>query len=125
MRRDFTYIDDIVEGIVRVIGKIPQPNPLWTGDRPDPGTSKAPYKIYNIGNSQPVELLTFIETIEQSLGKKAQKNLLPMQAGDVVATYADVDDLIQDVGFKPQTSIQTGIDRFIKWYLNYYQVLVK
>jgi UDP-glucuronate 4-epimerase len=125
MRRDFTYIDDIIEGIVRVIGKIPQPNPLWTGDRPDPGTSKAPYKIYNIGNSQPIELLTFIETIEQSLGKKAQKNLLPMQAGDVVATYADVDDLIQDVGFKPQTSIQTGIDRFIEWYLNYYQVLVR
>jgi UDP-glucuronate 4-epimerase len=125
MQRDFTYIDDIVEGIVRVIGKIPQPNPLWTGDRPDPGTSKAPYKIYNIGNSQPIELLTFIETIEQSLGKKARKNLLPMQAGDVVSTYADVDDLIQDVGFKPQTSIQTGIAHFIEWYLNYYQVLVK
>jgi UDP-glucuronate 4-epimerase len=125
MQRDFTYIDDIVEGIVRVIRNIPQPNPLWTGDRPDPGTSKAPYKIYNIGNSQPVELLTFIETIEQNLGKKAQKNLLPMQAGDVVATYADVDDLIQDVGFQPQTSIQTGISRFIEWYLNYYQVLVK
>jgi UDP-glucuronate 4-epimerase len=125
MQRDFTYIDDIVEGIVRVMTKIPQPNPLWTGDRPDPGTSKAPYKIYNIGNSHPVELLTFIETIEQCLGKTAQKNLLPLQAGDVVATYADVDDLIQAVGFRPQTSIQTGIARFIEWYLNYYQVLVK
>jgi UDP-glucuronate 4-epimerase len=125
MRRDFTYIDDIVEGIARVIQKIPQPNPLWTGDRPDPSSSKAPYKIYNIGNSQPVELLNFIETIESCLGKKAQKNFLPMQPGDVVATYADVDDLMRDVGFKPQTSLQTGISQFIEWYLNYYQVLVK
>jgi UDP-glucuronate 4-epimerase len=124
MRRDFTYIDDIVEGIVRVMGKIPQPNPLWTGDRPDPGTSKAPYKIYNIGNSQPVELLNFIETIEECLGQKAQKNLLPMQAGDVVATYADVDDLMQDVGFKPQTSLKNGISHFVEWYRHYYQVLV-
>ncbi len=124
MRRDFTYIDDIVEGIVRVMRKIPQPNPLWTGDRPDPGTSKAPYKIYNIGNSQPVELLNFIETIEACLDKKAQKNFLPMQAGDVVATYADVANLMQDVGFKPQTPLKQGISHFIDWYLNYYQVLV-
>jgi UDP-glucuronate 4-epimerase len=122
MRRDFTYIDDIIEGIVRVMGKIPQPNPLWTGDRPDPGTSKAPYKIYNIGNSQPVELLNFIETIEECLGKKAQKNFLPMQAGDVVATYADVEDLMQDIGFRPQTSLKQGIAQFIEWYLNYYQL---
>lgn len=124
MRRDFTYIDDIVEGVVRVMQQIPQPNPLWTGALPDPGTSKACYKIYNIGNSQPVELLNFIETIEECLGKKAQKNFLPMQAGDVVATYADVDDLMQDVGFKPQTSLKDGISNFVEWYLNYYQVLV-
>ncbi len=125
MKRDFTYIDDIVEGIVRTIDKIPQPNPLWSGASPDPGTSKAPYKIYNIGNSQPVELLAFIETIEECLGKKAEKNFLPMQAGDVVATYADVEDLMQDVGFKPQTSLKDGITKFVEWYLNYYQVFVE
>jgi UDP-glucuronate 4-epimerase len=125
MQRDFTYIDDIVEGVVRVMRKIPQPNPLWTGTSPDPGTSKACYKIYNIGNSQPVELLDFIETIEDCLGKKAEKNFLPMQAGDVVATYADVDDLMQAVGFKPQTSLKRGIADFVEWYLKYYQILVK
>ncbi len=124
MRRDFTYIDDIIESVTRVIQKIPQSNPLWTGDLPDPGTSRACYKIYNIGNSQPINLLDFIETIEECLNKKAEKNFLPMQPGDVVATYADVDDLIRDIGFKPQTSLKTGISSFIDWYLNYYQVLV-
>ncbi|MDB9444792.1 NAD-dependent epimerase [Anabaena sp. CS-542/02] len=122
MKRDFTYIDDIIEGVVRVIDTIPQGNPHWSGDKPDPGTSKAPYKIYNIGNNNPVELLHFIEVIEDCLGMKAQKNMLPLQPGDVTMTYADVDDLIADVGFKPATPIEVGIRRFIDWYRNYYQV---
>ncbi|MDB9541466.1 NAD-dependent epimerase [Anabaenopsis tanganyikae CS-531] len=122
MKRDFTYIDDIIEGVVRVIDTIPQGNPHWSGDKPDPGTSKAPYKIYNIGNNNPVELLHFIEVIENCLGMKAQKNMLPLQPGDVTMTYADVDDLIADVGFKPATPIDVGIRRFIDWYSNYYQV---
>lgn len=120
MRRDFTYIDDIVEGIIRVADNIPQPNLTWTGDQPDPGTSLAPYKIYNIGNHQPVELQYFIETLEKALGKNAQKRLLPIQPGDVPATYADVDDLIQDVGFSPSTSIEVGIGRFVDWYRKYH-----
>jgi len=122
MRRDFTYIDDIVEGVVRVMGRLPQPNPNWSGDNPDPGTSYAPYRIYNIGNNQPVELTRFIETIETVIGKKAQKVLLDLQPGDVPATYANVDDLIADVGFKPATSIETGIERFVAWYKDYYGV---
>ena len=122
MRRDFTYIDDIVEGVVRVIDNIPQPNPNWSADSPDPGTSKAPYKLYNIGNNQPVELMRFIEVLEDCLGKKAEKNLLPLQLGDVPATYADVDDLINDVGFKPNTPIEAGIERFVAWYRSYYHV---
>lgn len=122
MRRDFTYIDDIVEGVVRVMGRLPQPNPNWSGDNPDPGTSYAPYRIYNIGNNQPVELTRFIETIETVIGKKAQKVLLDLQPGDVPATYANVDDLIADVGFKPATSIETGIERFVAWYKEYYGV---
>ena len=122
MKRDFTYIDDIIEGVVRVIDTIPQGNPHWSGDKPDPGTSKAPYKIYNIGNNNPVELLHFIEVIEDCLGMKAQKNMLPLQPGDVTMTYADVDDLIADVGFKPATPIEVGIRRFIDWYRDYYQV---
>ena len=120
MRRDFTYIDDIVEGIVRVVDKIAQPNPKWSGDAPDPSTSYAPYKNYNIGNNNPVELMRFIEVLEEALGKKAKKNLLPMQPGDVPATYADVDDLMRDVGFKPATSIEDGIKRFVDWYRGYY-----
>lgn len=120
MKRDFTYIDDIVEGLVRVIDRIPQGNSNWSGYNPDPGTSKAPYKIYNIGNNNPVELLHFINVIEQCLGIEAQKNMLPLQLGDVTMTYADVDDLIADVGFKPSTSIELGVQRFIEWYRNYY-----
>lgn len=122
MRRDFTYIDDIVEGVVRVIDKKPEPNSSWNGDKPDPGTSYAPYKIYNIGNNNPVELMYFIETIEDALGMKAEKNLMPIQAGDVPATYANVDDLIKDVGFKPATPIEEGIGNFIKWYREYYNL---
>ena len=122
MQRDFTYIDDIVEGIVRVIEKIPGPNPDWSGDDPDAATSYAPYKLYNIGNNNPVELMKFIETIEQCLGKKAEKNLLPIQAGDVPSTYADVDDLMRDVGFRPETSIEEGIRKFVEWYKWYYDL---
>lgn len=120
MRRDFTYIDDIVEGVVRVMGKLPQPNPEWNGDNPDPGTSYCGYKIYNIGNNNPVELMDYIGTIEKILGKEAKKEFMDLQLGDVPATYANVDDLIQDVGFKPETSIETGINNFISWYREYY-----
>jgi UDP-glucuronate 4-epimerase len=120
MQRDFTYIDDIVEGVVRVMGRLPAPNPAWSGDRPDPGTSYAPYKIYNIGNNQPVELNTFIATIESVLGRTARKEFLDIQPGDVPATYADVDDLMADVGFKPATPIREGIERFVAWYTSYY-----
>lgn len=120
MRRDFTYIDDIVEGVFRVSGRIPAPNPDWDGDSPDPATSSAPYKVYNIGNNNPVELMGFIEAIEKALGKKAEKNFLPLQDGDVPATFADVDDLINDVGFKPSTPIEEGVARFVDWYRDYY-----
>jgi len=121
MERDFTYIDDIVEGIIRVMDRTPAPNPAWDGANPDPATSFAPYKIYNIGNNQPVALLDFIATLEKNLGKKAMLNLLPMQPGDVPATYADVEDLMADVGFKPATSIGAGIQRFVDWYRDYYK----
>ncbi|MGK7877123.1 MAG: NAD-dependent epimerase [Xenococcaceae cyanobacterium] len=122
MRRDFTYIDDIIEGVIRVMDKIPEPNPNWSGESPIPGTSNAPYKIYNIGNNQPVELMHFIEAIENCLGMKAEKNMIPIQPGDVPATYADVDNLVRDVGFKPNTQIEVGIERFVKWYRDYYRV---
>ena len=121
-RRDFTYIDDIVEGVVRVMAKVPEGNPDWSGDRPDPATSKAPWKVYNIGNNQPVELMRYIEVIEDCLGKKAEKNLLPMQLGDVPDTYADVDALVEDVDYKPSTPIEEGIKRFIEWYREFYGV---
>jgi UDP-glucuronate 4-epimerase len=116
MQRDFTYIDDIVEGVRRVMGKLPEPNPAWSGDRPDPGTSKAPYRVYNIGNNRPVELLRLIGTLEQALGIEAVKEMLPMQPGDVPATFADVDDLMRDVGFRPATPIEEGVPRFVRWY---------
>ncbi len=122
MRRDFTFIDDIVEGVVRVTDHIPTTNSAWSGDHGDPGTSRAPYRIYNIGNNQPVELEHFIATLEKALGKTAEKNLLPMQPGDVPATYADVDDLIRDVGFRPATPIEVGIERFVQWYREYFGV---
>ncbi len=122
MRRDFTYIDDIVEGVVRVTDNTATPNPDWSSDTPDPGTSAAPYRNYNIGNNSPVELMHLIETLEQALGKKAQKNLLPIQPGDVPATYADVEDLVQDVGFKPATLIDEGVERFVDWYRGYYKI---
>lgn len=122
MRRDFTYIDDIVEGIIRTLDHPATANPSWSGEKPDPGTSSAPARIYNIGNHQPVELLHFIEVLEEALGKKAEKNLLPLQQGDVPATYADIEDLTLDVGFKPTTPIEEGIPRFIKWYREFYGV---
>jgi UDP-glucuronate 4-epimerase len=121
MRRDFTYVDDIVEGIVRLVPKIPVPNAHWNGLTPDPATSFAPYRLFNIGNNQPVELLYFIEVIEKKLGKKAIKNLLPLQQGDVPETYADVDSLMNEIGFKPATTIEKGIGNFIDWYLEYYK----
>jgi UDP-glucuronate 4-epimerase len=120
MRRDFTYIDDIVEGVVRTLDHTATPNPGWSGDVPDPATSRAPYRLYNIGNNNPVELMYLIETLERALGKKAEKNLLPIQPGDVPATYADVDDLSRDVGFKPATPIEVGVQRFVAWYREFY-----
>ncbi|HLA28368.1 MAG TPA: NAD-dependent epimerase [Syntrophales bacterium] len=121
MKRDFTYIDDIVEGVVRLIEHIPTPNPAWqSGSHSDPSCSFAPYRLYNIGNNHPVALMEFIEILEGYLGKKARKNFLPLQAGDVPINFADVDDLMKDVGFRPATPIEEGIKRFIAWYLNYY-----
>lgn len=121
MKRDFTYVDDIVEGITRLIPNVAKTNTSWNGVIPDPATSFAPYRIYNIGNNKPVELLRFIEVIEEKLGKKAVKNLLPIQEGDVPETFADVDDLIRDVDFKPATSIEAGIEKFVTWYTDYYK----
>lgn len=122
MRRDFTYIDDIIEGVVRVLDRPPTPNPSWDSDNPDPGTSYAPYRLYNIGNNRPVELLYFIEVVEKCLGKKAKKNLLPLQPGDVSVTYADISELERDIGFKPQTPLEVGIPRFIEWYKKYFKI---
>ncbi len=120
MLRDFTYIDDIVEGVVRTLDHTAPENPAWSGADPDPGTSAAPYRLYNIGNNNPVELMYLIETIEKALGKTAQKEMLPIQPGDVPATYADVEALVDDVGFKPETSIEDGVARFITWYREYF-----
>ena len=121
-RRDFTYIDDIVEGVIRVIDKPAQANADWPSDNPDPGTSLAPYRVYNIGNNNPVHLLTFIETLETCLGRQAIKNFLPLQPGDVPDTYADVSDLVNDFGYKPGTLLETGIRNFVEWYKNFYRV---
>ncbi len=120
-QRDFTYIDDIVEGVIRTLDRAATPNSDWSGNNPDAGTSYAPYRIYNIGNNQPVELLRFIEIIEECLGMKAVKNMLPLQPGDVPATYANIDDLVNDVGFKPATPIEDGIENFVAWYRDYYK----
>ena len=120
MQRDFTYIDDIVEGVVRILDRVATPDPAFDTNAPDPGTSYAPYRVYNIGNHEPVELMTFIETIERAAGRLAVKNFLPMQAGDVVATYADIADLKRDVGFEPRTPLAEGIEKFVVWYRGYY-----
>ena len=121
-RRDFTYIDDIVEGVVRTLDRIPTGNPDWSGLKPDPASSRAPWKIYNIGNSEPVDLLTYIGLIEGALGKTAKKELLPLQPGDVEDTCADVSDLMRDIGYQPKTPIKEGIEKFVAWYRNFYQV---
>ncbi len=120
-RRDFTYVDDIVEGVIRTLDNTATTNPDWTGKKPDPGTSKAPWRVYNIGNQSPVELLKYIEILEQKLGKTAEKELLPLQPGDVPDTYADVEALVKDVDYKPATPIEEGIDQFVKWYRSYYK----
>jgi UDP-glucuronate 4-epimerase len=119
-RRDFTYVDDIVEGVVRACDRVATPNPAWDGQSPDPGTSRAPYRLYNIGNNRPVELLRYIELLEGCLGRKATMNMLPLQAGDVPDTWADIADLQRDVGYTPATPVEVGIRRFVDWYLQYY-----
>jgi UDP-glucuronate 4-epimerase len=121
-RRDFTYVDDIVGGVVRCLDTVATPNPAWNGDTPDPGTARAPHRLYNIGNNQPVELLEFIATLERCLGIEAKKNLLPLQPGDVPDTYADVSALVEDVGYRPRTPVAEGIARFVAWYKGYYGI---
>ena len=120
-RRDFTYVEDIVQGVVRAMDRVAQPNPQWNSAAPDPATSKAPYRIYNIGNQRPDELMRYIEVLEECLGRKAEKNLLPMQLGDVPDTWADVEDLVADVGYRPSTPVEIGVRRFVDWYLDYYK----
>ena len=122
MERDFSYIDDIVEGVVRAMDNPPSGNSSWTGEAPDPATSYANYRIFNIGNNNPVKLMDFIEAIEKAVGKKAEKNFLPMQPGDVLSTYADCSELEKEVGFKPSTPVQEGINKFVEWYRSYYKV---
>jgi len=121
-RRDFTYIDDIVEGVIHTLDRIPEPNLDWSGDKPDSATSSAPFRLYNIGNNKSVELMHYIEVLENCLGKRAEKNMLPLQAGDVPATYANVEDLVNDTGYKPDTSVETGVANFVAWYKDYYNV---
>jgi len=120
-RRDFTYVEDIVEGVVRTMDHTAEPNEDWDAADPDPGTSMAPYRIYNIGNQQPVELMRYIEVLEECLGRKAEKNMLPLQPGDVPDTYADTSDLVKDVDYQPNTTIETGIKNFVEWYLDFYK----
>ena len=121
-RRDFTYIDDIVEGVIRVLDRVAEPNHTWESDNPDPGTSKAPWRLYNIGNNNPVELMDYIGAIERALGKKANINLLPLQPGDVPDTYANVDDLVEQFNYKPETSVEDGVTQFIEWYKDYFRL---
>jgi UDP-glucuronate 4-epimerase len=122
MKRDFTYIDDIVTGIVKVLDTPPKGNSDWTAKKPDPSTSPAPYRIYNIGNNSPVSLMDFIDAIEKSIGRKAKKNFLPMQPGDVQSTWADVDDLVRDMDYSPSIEIREGVERFVQWYLEYFRI---
>jgi UDP-glucuronate 4-epimerase len=122
MKRDFTYIDDIIEGTVRVMYKVPEKSSSWDGTNPDPGASFAPYRVYNIGNNKPIDLMTFIVILERELSRKSEKMLLPLQPGDVIETWADVDDLRRDVGFAPKTTLEEGIKRFVEWYKEYYDV---
>ncbi len=124
-KRDFTYIDDIVEGVIRTMDHTAEANSAWDSGDPDPGTSMAPYRLYNIGNQQPIELMRYIEVIEECLGMEAEKNMLPLQAGDVPDTFADTEDLVQDVGYQPDTPIEVGVKKFIDWYLDYYQADIK
>ena len=121
-RRDFTYVEDIVEGVIRTMDHTAEPNPDWDSANPDPGTSRAPYRIYNIGNQQPVELMHYIEVLEDCLGKKAEKNMLPLQPGDVPDTYADTKALVDDVGYQPATTVEVGVKNFVDWYVDYYKV---
>jgi UDP-glucuronate 4-epimerase len=122
MQRDFTYVDDVVEGVVRVLARPAAPDPAWSGDRPDPGSSRAPYRVYNIGNDRPVELTRYIDVLERCLGRTAKRTLLPLQPGDVPATWADIRDGARDFGYKPRTSLEEGVARFVDWYRAYYQV---
>jgi UDP-glucuronate 4-epimerase len=119
-KRDFTYVDDIAEGVVRAMERVAQPDSTWNSDSPDPASSSAPFRVYNIGNHEPVELMRYIEVIETCLGRKAEKNFLPMQAGDVPETYADIDDLVRDVGYRPATPVEEGVRRFVEWFCGYY-----
>jgi len=121
-RRDFTYVGDIAQGVVHAMDRVAKPNAAWNPDAPDPATSKAPYRIYNIGNQRPVELMRYIEVLEECLGRKAEKNLLPLQLGDVPDTWADVEDLVADVGYRPSTPVEVGVRKFVDWYLDYYKV---
>jgi UDP-glucuronate 4-epimerase len=121
-KRDFTFVEDIAEGVVRALDKVATPDPGWDSRNPDPATSSAPYRVYNIGNNSPVDLSHYIETLEKCLGKKAERNLLPLQLGDVPDTYADVEDLVRDVGYKPATTVEEGVRRFVDWYRSYYKV---